>query len=207
MTTLTLVARDDENKRLAGYEVISRRPGAPKEEPSENLGLTDWQGQIQIPPSQHGIRIIYVQRGTRPLIKLPLIPGLYENVTAEVPNDDTRLYAEGIISGMETEILELVMQRQIYEVQIATSMTDLKFDEADELLEKYQNLPSPQDIKNRLADEEVRLKSQTTDQREQEYITTMFSTLRQILNTKVSQSKETELRQQLQLARQNASPN
>ncbi|MEM9410341.1 MAG: hypothetical protein AAGA30_04465, partial [Planctomycetota bacterium] len=64
-TSLNLVSRSDKSKALSGYEIYSRKPGASKDEPSEFLGLTDWRGSIEVPPTEDGLRLIYVKRGTR----------------------------------------------------------------------------------------------------------------------------------------------
>ena len=200
-TDLKLVSQDDENLALAGYEVWSRRPGQVKEEESEYLGVTDWRGIASIPPSKDGLRLIYIKRGSRFLKKIPIIPGLYGFIQTDVPDDETRLYAEGIVQGLQTEILNLVAQRQVYETQIESAINANSFDEASDLLEKYQMLQSPQELKNSLGDEESRLKSLTGDRRELEQISKMFGQLRDALNSKVGDSKEPQLREALQKAR------
>ncbi|MCH2182067.1 MAG: hypothetical protein MK108_08695 [Mariniblastus sp.] len=202
-TQLKLVSRDDEKNALAGYEIWSRRPGMTRDEKSEYLGSTDWRGILDIPPhADDGLRLIYVKRGNRALKKLPIIPGLYSNLQTTVPNDETRLYAQGIISGFQNEILNLVAQRQVYEVEIETALKEKDYELASELLEKYSRLTSPQDVKARMADEEIRLKAQTVDQRELGSISGMFGILREALSARVGESTESDLRARLQAARQ-----
>ncbi len=202
-TELKLVSRGDDQKALAGYEIWSRRPGMTRDEKSEFLGNTDWRGILGIPPHEtDGLRLIYVKRGNRALKKLPIIPGLYSHMTTTVPDDETRLYAQGIISGFQNEILNLVAQRQVYEVEIDAALKNKDYDEASELLEKYAALTSPQDVKSRMADEETRLKSQTLDKRELGSISGMFGILREALSARVGESIESKLREQLQKARQ-----
>ena len=196
-TILQLVARGDEKTPLEGYEIWSGFPGAKKGE-FDLIGETDWKGEIEITPTDRGMRIIYIKHGNRALKKLPIIPGLHARMVSTVPDDETRLYAEGIISGLQNEILNLVAQRQVYEAEIDIALKDKRIEEARELLVRYQELTTPQDLRTDLADEEARLKSQTDDNRELEFITTMFNTLREILNSKVVLSRESELRQRLQ---------
>ena len=200
-TVLTLVSKDDETHVLAGYEIWSRQPGQPKEIPSEFLGMTDWRGKFEIPPNPEGLRLIYVKRGTRFLKKLPIIPGLYPELTTTIPDDETRLYAQGIIAGFQTEILNLVAQRHLYEAEIEVAIKNKNWDEASELLQRYQSLTSPQELKNRMADEETRLKGRTSDKRELDSIASMFSSLREALSRYLSETKEPRLREQLQNAR------
>ena len=202
-TELKLVSRDDEQEALAGYEIWSRRPGMSREEKSEYLGSTDWRGILEIPPhANDGLRLIYVKRGNRALKKLPIIPGLYSALQTTVPNDETRLYAQGIISGFQNEILNLVAQRQVYEVEIDAALKQKDYELASDLLSRYASLTSPQDVKARMADEEVRLKAQTVDKRELGSISGMFGILREALSARVGESTEVELRARLQAARQ-----
>ena len=200
-TILKLVAKDDTNKALEGYEVWSRLPGQPKEVESEFLGLTDWRGQLPIMPNDFGLRLIYVKRGSRALLKLPIIPGLLEEVVTRVPDDDARLNAEGVINGVRIEILSLVAERQIFESRIDQALKTKKLDEANQLLTDYTRLETPQKLKNRMADEESRLKGMTTNKRELTQITGMFQVLREILNSSVGSSQEPALRAKLQHAK------
>ncbi len=196
-TTLKLVSRGEDAKPLEGYEVWSGFPGAKKGE-FDLLGKTDWRGTIEIPPSDRGMRILYIAHGSKSLVKLPIIPGLHDFLETAVPDDETRLYAEGVISGLNNEILNLVAQRNVFETEIDYALQKKDLDRARELLGEYQNLTSPQDLKTRLADEESRLQSQTDNNRELDFIVTMFDTLREILDSKLVESRETELLQRLQ---------
>ena len=197
-TTLQLVARGDEPVNLEGYEVWSRRPNQSREEPSEFIGKTDWKGEIEIVPSESGLRILFIKHGNRPLKKLPMLPGLFDHMVSTVPDDEARLYAQGIISGMNSEILNLVAKRRVYEAEIGLALERKDLAEARDLLTRYQELPSPQDLRNLLADEELRLQTQTSDRRELDYITRMFNTLQEVLSSKVVDSREAELREKLQ---------
>ncbi|MEM7455777.1 MAG: hypothetical protein AAF456_15600 [Planctomycetota bacterium] len=196
-TTLRLIARDEEGTPLEGYEVWSGHPGAQKGE-FDMLGETDWRGELEIPPSERGMRLLFIKHGNRALMKLPMIPGLYPLQITAVPDDETRLYAEGIIAGLSTEILNLVAQRNVYETEIDQALDNGDQDLARELLDKYQQLPTPQSIKIRLADERTSLKLRTSDRRELEYIDSMFDTLSSVLTSKVGDSKESEIRLRLQ---------
>ena len=200
-TILKLVAKDDTTKALEGYEVWSRLPGQPKEEESEFLGVTDWRGQMPIMPNDFGLRLIYVKRGSRALLKLPIIPGLLDEVVTRVPDDDARLNAEGVLNGVRTEILSLVAEREIMETRIEQALKDKDISEASKLLGEYTRLETPQNLKNRMANEESRLKGQTTNKRELTQIGGRFQILRDILNSRVGVSKEPALRAKVQQAK------
>ena len=68
----------------------------------------------------------------------------------------------------------------------------------DSKLQEYKSLETPNDMKRRMSDEEVRLKSMTDDQREAGAISTMFQSLKDVLDKKVANSREIELQEQLQ---------
>ena len=197
-TQLFLESRSQPQIPLEGLEIWSRPPGATSEVPSEFLGKTDWRGAIAIPPAPEGLRLVFVTRGARALRKLPIIPGLYRELTTSVTNDETSLFAEGVILGLEKEILSLVIERKIFESDIAAALADRQLEEAKLVFAKYQSLESPREIKNRMADSEIRLKTMTQDRRELEFISKRFEDLRLLLNAEVAKSRESELQEEIQ---------
>ena len=198
-STLHLLSSDKKNPLpLEGYEVWARRPGDTKEVKSKFLGKTDWRGNLQIPPAPEGLRLIYIKRGARALRKLPVIPGFKDRLVSILPNDDARLFSEGVIRGYSNEIINLVVQRELLEQEIESLIEDSKFEAAGEKLQDYKALETPSDMKRRMSNEEVRLKSMTDDQRETGHITNMFQSLKELLNSKVANSREIELQEQLQ---------
>ena len=130
--------------------------------------------------------------------KLPVMPGLYDSVKTTLPNDETRLYAEGIIRGLQNEILSLVIQRQVAEAEIEASIAEDDLDVARDKFSKYEDMESPLDIRTRLSDDLVRLKEQTGDSRELKFIDQMFTTLRKILTEQELKSKSVELQKKIQ---------
>ena len=185
-------------KPLEGYEVWARKPGDSKDVQSEFLGKTDWQGNATIPPNDSGLRLLYIKRGSRALRKLPVIPGFKDRLVSQLPNDDTRLFAEGVINGYGNDIINLVVQRELLEVDIENALKNDRFEEAKTRMREYQDLETPADLKVRMSNEEIRLKSMTDDEREFEFISRMFGNLRQLLNSKVTGSRAVELQQRIQ---------
>ncbi len=202
-TKLRLVALDDPNQPMEGLEVYSRRTDAQKEDASEFLGKTDWRGMIEVPPGSEPLRLLYLKRGARALKKVPLIPGFRDQLATEVPNDEARLFAEGVILGVQTEILDLVVQREVYEQTIAAELEKENLAAAREDLERYQQLPTAQKLASTLADEEARLTIQAKSKKEIDFIKSMFGRIRDVLQTKVANTREAELRQKIQAAGSN----
>ena len=200
-TKLKLVSRDDDKRPLSGYEIFSRSPNATSDQDSTFLGLTDWRGIVEIPPFDEGLRLIYVKRGSRALMKLPIIPGLYDELETAVPDDEARLNAEGITNGFQIEILNLVAQRELLQAQIQSWIKDGQLEQARTSLQQFQRLETGPDLKIRLADEETRLKNSTLNQRELDRISRMFQQLNTLVNKNVSSSVESELQAAIQKAR------
>jgi hypothetical protein len=92
----------------------------------------------------------------------------------------------------------LVVQREVYEQKIAEEIEKNKFDVAREDLELYQQLPTAQKLASTLADEEARLTIQAKSKKEIDFIKSMFSRIREVLQSKVANTKEAELRQKIQ---------
>ena len=108
------------------------------------------------------------------------------------------MYAEGIIRGLQNEILSLVIQRQVAEAEIEASIAEDDLDVARDKFSKYEDMESPLDIRTRLSDDLVRLKEQTGDSRELKFIDQMFTTLRKILTEQELKSKSVELQKKIQ---------
>ncbi len=200
-TALKLVSVENPDQPMEGVEIWSRPLDAVKDEASEFIGKTDWRGLIDIPPSVDGLRVIYVKRGARSLMKLPVMPGFHARQTSTMVNDEARLFAEGVIAGMGNEILDVVAQREIFQKLIndylASENPDTRAKAVGEL-EKYEALPKPQAIRARLTDEKSRLLALSRDRREAGFVTGMFGNLEKVLSQFLAQSRETELRQKIQ---------
>ena len=198
-TKLQLVSQDKERTPREGYEIWSRQPDQPKDEPSEYLGKSNWRGEIEIPPNDEGLRIIFVKRGSRALKRLPIIPGLYQEVSATLPNDDTRLFAEGTIRSYESELLSLVIRRKVIREDLMKALESEDKIESERIYETYQALETMRDINVRLSNEEANLRAQTDNKREQDHMQRMFQALRNIVNKQQSGSKDTEILQKLEM--------
>ena len=197
-TKLTLISREKDADPIPGIEIWSRRVGMTKDDASDYIGKTDWEGSIMIPPDENRLRLIYVKRGTRALKKLPIIPGLYSAVTSSVPNDTVRLFAQGVITGFQNDITALVIQRRIYEAEIESALKKPDLETAKQHLRDYQELDSPQDIRSRMTDEQVRLESLTSDKREIDHIRRMFDNLNEVVSGEISKSRDSELQSRVQ---------
>ena len=197
-TELTLVSREKDAAPIPGIEIWSRRIGMTKDDASEYIGKTDWQGSIVIPPDDNRLRLVYLKRGSRALKKLPIVPGLYSSVTSSVPNDTVRLFSQGVITGFQNDITSLVIQRRVFEEDIDSAIKKKDLDTAKQILREYQELDTPQNIRSRMTDEQVRLESLTNDKREVDHIRKMFDNLNEVVGAEINKSRESELQASVQ---------
>jgi hypothetical protein len=195
-TRLFLVSDDKKRTPMEGFEVWARSPEAPIED-KILLGKTDWRGSIEIPPSSDGLRLILVKRGERGLRRLPIMPGLYDSVVSTLPNDETRLFAQGVLRGLENEILSMVIQRTVFEADAKKAFAEENMDLIKASLNKLEEL-SIFDMLNELTDQELQLKSKTSNPSELGYITSRFGSLRKILNERNSATEESALQEKYQ---------
>ena len=160
---------------LANYEVYSRSPGDPIEKASDIVGITDFFGQVVIPPSDNGLRLLFIKSGYRPLAKLPVLPGLEEELVIELPNDEDRLFAEGIVRGLENEVKDLLAQRKVLVLRIEKLLEKGKIAEADALFKFYRSLNTAQLMKEKVNFERQQLIVKDESQRPR--INDMFDNL------------------------------
>lgn len=198
-TRLFLVSDDKERTPMEGFEVWARSPEAPIED-KIMLGKTDWRGSIIIPPDSDGLRLILIKRGERGLRRLPIMPGLYDSVVSTLPNDETRLYAQGVVRGLENEILSMVIQRTVFEADAKKGIEDENMEFIKKSLDKLEEL-SIFDMLNELTEQELKLKARTSNASELAYITRRFDSLRTILNEREQATEESTLQEKYQSMR------
>jgi len=138
--------------------------------------------------------MLLVRRGGRRLKKIPVIPGFRDELETTITDDEIRLLAKGVVDGIQNEILSLAVLRQIYQKEIEQAIKDGKKDNARQILQTYTELENPQDLRARMADEEIRLKARTPVQREKMSIQKMFSPLKKIANSNFIKNAEAEIR-------------
>ncbi len=203
-TWLYLRSSDRSKSPVNGIKVYSTKPVAHEAEykllEPEYLGKTDWEGKIEIPPSSDGIRMLTMGRGGRPLLRLPVIPGLYPVIATDVANDETSLLAEGIVRGFEAEILNLIIQRDVLESEIDSLLEARQLQKAKEKFELYKVLiKMPDDIRSRILSEQSQLQSVATDRRQINFIQNRFSDLLGILSARGGVEREVELLSKIQV--------
>lgn len=175
-TELAVQTQGDKPSPLGGYEVYSKPPDS---EDAELLGVTDWRGRIAITKKPNPLQVLYVRNGGRLLARLPVVPGMEPLVTAQVPDDDPRLFAEGYVKGLQNRVMDLVARRELYLARFRRLLQKKEFDQAKALLEEFRALETRSDLARQLDQQEQRVKS--PDRRVQARIDQLFTDTRQLI--------------------------
>lgn len=194
-TFLRLESRDEFPLPLGGYEIRSKDPVTEK---SELVGMTDWRGMLEVPKAEHPLRVLYVRNGGLLLARLPMVPGLEKESTAQVRNDDLRLEAEGFIKGLQTKVMDLVARRHLYAARFRRHLKNNELDKANELLKKFRILETRADLFRQLRDEEQRTTS--PNPRVQMKIDQLFKDTNQLLSKFLDPETVRELQAELDAA-------
>ncbi len=203
-TTIRLISNDTEQVALPDLEVYSRRPDQEKGTENELLGKTDWRGQITIPPNEDPIRILLVKSGRRPLARVPVIPGLFSFQQTAMPNDEQRLYAEGITRGLFNELMDNVARRQLLAERIRIALERDNLDQADQFLKEMRDeVPDSQEFTYKLNDEKTALMNSAKDKRQKDFIDGYFIQLQNAASEFLNKTGEMELTQKIQEVKRN----
>ena len=182
---------------LPGYQLYARHIGS---EESEYLGLTDWQGGFHVEPHETSpIRTLYIKSGAVLLARLPLLPGLEKELIASVRDDDHRLGAEAIVTGLENNFMDLVARRQVLASNIRDLIEQKEFEKAEEELKEFRKIPDRIAYVKLVNDQSLGLVTQ--DRRTQEKIRLMFSDLHGLLGNFLEPQLANQLYQEIQNAR------
>lgn len=194
-TYLRLETRDESRLPLGGYEIRSKDP---ETEASGLVGQTDWRGMLEVPKAGHPLRILYVRNGGQLLARLPMVPGLETESTAQVRNDDLRLEAEGFVKGLQTRVMDLVARRHLYIARFRRHLKKNELDKADALLQEFRKLDTRSNLLRQLHEEEQRTKS--PDKRVQAKIDQLFNDTRQLLQKFLDPDSARDLQAELDAA-------
>ncbi len=185
---------------LPGLTITARYPGSGVEIPPEVIGMTDWRGQITIPPNGDSLRLLLVKSGRRRLALLPVVPGLFDEMVSAMPSDEKRLYAEGIYVGMQNELFDLVARRHVIKALAEKRLDDGDFGQVREIISELRRIDTSLEFNSRLSNELKRLQSE--DQRQATKIARMFGELQSLAGEELTSTLEVLLSKQLAVARE-----
>lgn len=160
-------------------------PGAAAAEPSvDEPTRQSSSGDPDILPLNFPLLQLYIKSGDTVLAKLPVVPGLKEIETAELPDDARRLQSEAFVRGFQGEILDLIGLRNLLAARIKLHLKNDKLLEAEQVMEELRRLRNY----NELAKELELIQRKMLDEKEgaipgsaKNKIDRMFQTTRDML--------------------------
>jgi len=197
-SVLTLQSRTEPKAPLPGYQVFEYDKDT--KESATLLGRSDWQGQIDIAPTQKMLRMLVVKDGGELLARLPFVPGLEPSVTAEIANDDYRLQAEGFIIGLQQELVDMYVHREMLRKGAQNKIDAGELDQAREMFAELSRLPTAKNFSMKLAEE--RKKLDTKDPVVQAKIDKFFSETQKLVDRCLDEKPVEELADDLRNAKQ-----
>ncbi|MBL9123379.1 MAG: hypothetical protein JNG90_07080 [Planctomycetaceae bacterium] len=155
-TRVLVRSRTAPDRPLAGYDVYAYGPDSRE---TVHLGRTGREGAIEIEPGPQPLRLLLIQHGGALIARLPIVPGAARELVALVPDDDLRLEAEGLIIGLQENLVDLVVRRAILMAQARKRIEAGKLDDAKRSIDELRRMRTQQQFLRELEQERQRLVS------------------------------------------------
>jgi len=152
-TTLQVVPRTNKGNPVAAARVeIVDRLSAPNDPEVDRILLrTDREGRVTVPAdATPKVRYAVVHSGTGILARVPFCPGIEPQLTVEVNDDSPRLSAEGEVSLLEADLVELVARRKVLMLRTENASKAKKLDDVKSLLAELKALPTQAQFQQRI---------------------------------------------------------
>ena len=138
-TELRLISRQTPAKPLVGIVVDARS----QPDVAAVRMMTDRNGTIRIPArTTDPLLWLSIKSGDKTLARLPLVPGLESQLTAELPDDSIRLRVEGELSILQSNLTDAVAQRAVLMARIRRLVQLGDWKSAHELRADLRVLPT-----------------------------------------------------------------
>jgi hypothetical protein len=188
-TRLRFVARTDAHSVLPGLGIHARR-GPADETRIDEIGTTDWHGEISIP--RGGLRIIYVKQGNLVLARFPLVAGEQAWLAVPLPDEPARVEAEAYLTAIQDRLVDSVARRAVLSEEIAQAVENQELAEAESLFKSFQKLETREELLR-----ELRLRQTTfeaSDRVVQRRIDQLFNDARRRIQATATGLSEDQLR-------------
>lgn len=191
---LRLHAKGNVDEPLIGYEIYEK---ALDSKEMSFVGRTDWDGRLQISPSDGPFRLLYVKNGGAILARLPLVPGLHDHDVANLVGDDDRLQAEAYVRGVQSDIIDLVALRELFKARVRMRLENGEMDKAEELMVGLRQQPNSQQFNDEIGKKKVMFLKTIDNPSQRKKVDNMFSSTQDLLskfiNPKLIQDLEIDI--------------
>ena len=159
-TRLRLVSASDATLPLEGCDVFAQSGNQPAgAAESEKIGSSDASGRVIIPAGSAPVRMLQIRQGEIVLARVPLIPGLAEELTLALPDDRQRIAVELSLAEIEDEVLDLAARREALITRAKAALNAGEISAAAKLKDQLTALPGPESLSSRLDQAAKALKS------------------------------------------------
>jgi hypothetical protein len=124
-----------------------------------------------------------------------MVPGIEPELAATIPNDDQRLAAEGFVTGLQEELIDLVTLREVMMTLARARIADKKYDDAAKLIEELRNLEGREDFSLYIAEQQKKVFS--SDKLIQARIDALFNKTQMLVNQYLDPNPINQLATQL----------
>lgn len=190
-STIRLQSKNGEP--LIGYELHEKG-----QETTNFLGYTNWRGEFAVPSRQNQVRTLLVRNGERVIAKLPIVPGLREEVVARLVDNSKRVEADGFLSGVQNALVDLVATRESLTVRIRRLIKAGDLEKAEALLEEFRDLPTQDAFRRKIQLDLASLN--VTDQRLRDQVDKMNADTARLLGKYIDRGRLQKLEAELAAA-------
>jgi hypothetical protein len=157
---------------------------------------------VVVPPAPSSpLRVLLLKNGGELVARLPIVPGLEPVYKAEIPDDDARLEAEGLISGYQEELVDVLTRREILVTRIRARLDKGKIDEARQLFEdELLRLPKGETLSRPLDGLKDKVLVGVTDKNARKKIESLFDDTQELIRKHLNDKPIEALREELRKA-------
>jgi len=198
-TELTLQTRGETSAPLAGYDVYARRPD---EQQSQWVGRSDAAGVVRVSRADQLWTVLFVTSGQRRLARLPMVPGAAPQWIVRLDDDRLRLAAEGTVTGLDEQLVDLVALRHVLAARIRRKIEKKALDDAESLHRQFITLDGRDAFIRKLRDRQQQAVRQSDPQQREHFAAMYAHTLRmanQYLGSELGEQLGAELKQARQI--------
>jgi hypothetical protein len=148
--TLKLVTQSEPHEPLAGCSIHLRESHADDVASATVVGVSDLDGQVELPPTSNPVQTLWIKSGELLLAKLPVVWGLDDVVEVPLSEDPARIRAAADLQALRTDLVDLVARRNLLLARGRASVADGDLTLARSLANELDKLPTRAQFNQRI---------------------------------------------------------
>jgi len=147
-TVVRLTSRGASKAPLAAYDVDLMNE---EKQPTGTM-LTDRRGHLSLTGTvDQPLKWLQVRSGQLKLVQLPIVPGVLPTADLEIPSDAPRLKVEAQLAVLQSQLMELVVQRALLMRHLKRATDDQQWDQIDPLVAEIKTLPTREGLRSEVS--------------------------------------------------------